>query len=102
MRSYRLLLRPEAEVDLAAAYSWYEDKDTGLGEEFLRTVEVSLLGVQKNPQTHQKIYNEIRRALTKRFPYEIFYVIDSNTVFVLGVLHARRNPALIKTRSISP
>jgi hypothetical protein len=72
MKSYRLLVRPEAEFDLAAAYRWYEDKDAGLGEEFLRTVEASLLGIQKDPQTHQKIYKEIRRALTKRFPYGIF------------------------------
>jgi hypothetical protein len=51
MKSYRLLIRPEAEFDLAAAYRWYEDKDAGLGEEFLRTIEASLLGVQKNPQS---------------------------------------------------
>lgn len=102
MRSYRLLIRPGAESDLAAAYRWYEDKDAGLGEEFLRTVEASLLGVQKNPQTHQKIYKEVRRALTKRFPYGIFYLIDNDTVSVLGVLHARRDPGVIKSRSIIP
>lgn len=102
MKSYRLLIRPEAEFDLAAAYRWYEDKDAGLGEEFLRTVEAALRGVQKNPQTHQKTYKEIRRALTKRFPYGIFYLIDNDTVSVLGVLHARRDPAVIKARSITP
>ncbi len=100
--TYHLLIRPEAESDLAAAYRWYENKDAGLGEEFLRAVEASLLGIQKNPQTHQKIYKEIRRALTKRFPYGIFYLIDSDTVSVIGVLHARRNPAVIKARSITP
>jgi len=102
MKFYRLLIRPEAELDLTAAYRWYEDKDTGLGEEFLRTVEASLHGVQKTPQTHQKIYKEIRRAFTKRFPYGIFYLVDNDTVSVLGVLHARRDPAVIKARSITP
>jgi plasmid stabilization system protein ParE len=68
MKSYRLLIRPEAEFDLAAAYRWYEDKDAGLGAEFLRTVEAALLGIQKNPQIHQKIHQDIRRALTMRFP----------------------------------
>ena len=102
MRSYRLLIRPEAESDLTAAYRWYEDKDAGLGEEFLRTVEASLLGVQKNPQAYQKIHKEVRRALTKRFPYGIFYLIDNDTVSILGVLHARRDPVVIKARSIIP
>jgi hypothetical protein len=77
MKSYRLLIRPEAEFDLAAAYRWYEEKDAGLGDEFLRTVEASLRGIQKDPQTHQKIYKEIRRALTRRFPYGIFSSITT-------------------------
>lgn len=102
MKSYRLLVRPEAEFDLVAAYRWYEDRDAGLGEEFLRQVEAALLGVQNNPHTHQKIYKEVRRALTKRFPYGLFYLIDNDTVSVLGVLHARRDPAVIKARSIIP
>jgi plasmid stabilization system protein ParE len=96
---WRLLIRPEAEFDLAASYRWYEDKDAGLGEEFLRAVEASLHGIQKDPKTHQKIHKEIRRALTKRFPYGIFYLIDNDSVSVLGVLHARRDPAVIKARS---
>jgi plasmid stabilization system protein ParE len=102
MKSYRLLIRPEVELDLAAAYRWYEDKDAGLGDEFLRTVEASLLGIQKDPQTHQKIHKDIRRALTKRFPYGIFYVINNDTISVLGVLHARRDPATITARSLTP
>jgi len=28
---YRVIVRPEAEDDLKEAYSWYEDKRTGLG-----------------------------------------------------------------------
>ena len=99
MKSYRLLIRPEAEFDLAAAYRWYEDKDAGLGTEFLRTVEAALLGIQKTPQAHQIIFKEIRRALTKRFPYGIFFLIDNDTISVLGVLHVRRDPAVIKARS---
>lgn len=31
-----------------------------------------------------------------------FYLIDNDRVSVLGVLHARRDPAVIKARSITP
>jgi plasmid stabilization system protein ParE len=72
MRSYRLLIRPEAESDLAAAYRWYEDKDAGLGEEFLRTVEASLLAVQKNPQAHQKSTEKSAERLQRDFPMGYF------------------------------
>jgi hypothetical protein len=33
---YRVIVRPEAEDDLKEAYSWYEDKRTGLGYYFYR------------------------------------------------------------------
>ncbi|MBI5745799.1 MAG: hypothetical protein HZA13_02215 [Nitrospirae bacterium] len=32
---YRVILRPEAEDYLKAAFSWHEDKRTGLGYDFL-------------------------------------------------------------------
>ena len=99
--TYHLLIRPEAEADLSAAYRWYEDRDAGLGEEFLRAVEASLLGIQKNPQTFQKLHKEVRRALTRRFPYGIFYLVENDTIVVLAVLHGRRNPAIINARSSS-
>jgi hypothetical protein len=33
---YSISFRPEVEGDALSAYHWYEDKSTGLGEEFLR------------------------------------------------------------------
>ena len=35
----------------------------------------------------------IRRALTKRFPYAIYFSIEGTVIVVLAVLHAARNPA---------
>jgi hypothetical protein len=34
-----LILAPEGEQDIADAYAWYEERRTGLGEEFLSCVE---------------------------------------------------------------
>lgn len=31
---YKVIVRPEAEDDLKEAFSWYEDKRTGLGYDF--------------------------------------------------------------------
>ena len=35
----RVTYTPEAEQDVADAYSWYEAREPGLGEDFLRCVE---------------------------------------------------------------
>ena len=39
--SYRLLIKPEAELDLEDTYNWYEKQNRGLGSEFIRVVDAS-------------------------------------------------------------
>jgi hypothetical protein len=34
----RLIIRPDAEADIAAAYDWYEEQREGLGKEFLEEI----------------------------------------------------------------
>ena len=38
----KLVIAPEAELDIAEAYVWYERRRIGLGEEFLSSVEACL------------------------------------------------------------
>lgn len=38
---YPVVIRPEAEGDLRDAFSWYEDKRTGLGHDFLLQVDAA-------------------------------------------------------------
>ena len=38
----RLVVRPEAEADIDEAYAWYEDRVTGLGDQFLDAVGESI------------------------------------------------------------
>jgi hypothetical protein len=38
--SYRLIIRPEAELDLEDAFIWYELQETGLGSEFVRSIDI--------------------------------------------------------------
>ena len=54
--SYRLLIKPEAELDLEDAYNWYEQKNRGLGSEFIRVVDASLANIQRNPLAYPLIY----------------------------------------------
>ncbi len=40
------------------------------------------------PVTHRKV----RRAITQRFPYNVFYLIESHAIVVTGIHHAKRHP----------
>lgn len=50
--SYTYRLNPLILQDYEAAYSWYEDKLTGLGERFAEAVRV----IYKIGKTHKEIY----------------------------------------------
>jgi len=90
--SRRLIVRPEAEAEMADAFDWYENRVPGLGSEFLLCVDAVFSSILRNPQHFQRVHRIVRRALTRRFPYEVFFVEDDERVVILSVFHAKRNP----------
>jgi len=74
------------------AFDWYEDRVPGLGSEFLLCVDAILGAIVRNPQQFPHVYRIVRRALTRRFPYEIFFVEDDERIVALSVFHTKRNP----------
>jgi plasmid stabilization system protein ParE len=90
--NYSLTIRPEAEQDLAEAFRWYEDRRAGLGVDFFREVDAVLAAISDHPKSVQVIYQNVRRALTQRFPYGIFFVLEKTQITVIAVFHAKRDP----------
>ncbi|WP_306477818.1 type II toxin-antitoxin system RelE/ParE family toxin [Methyloversatilis sp.] len=88
----KILVRPEAECDLASSYAFYQECRRGLGDDFLSSVEESFERISKNPFLYPDIHRGIRRALLRRFPYGVFYFVMDGRISVLAVLHAARNP----------
>lgn len=89
-----LIVRPEAESELADAFDWYEDRVSGLGSDFLLNVDAAFHSILRNPRQFPVVHNNLRRALIRRFPYQIFFVLEEKRVVVLAVFHAKRNPRL--------
>ncbi|MCP4213614.1 MAG: type II toxin-antitoxin system RelE/ParE family toxin [bacterium] len=93
-----IIVTPEAEEDIRSTYHWYKDKSPGLGKEFLHMVDEAINSIAENPDIRQIVYKNIKRALTRRFPYGIFYIVEEVNIVVIAVLHAKRNPKLWKER----
>jgi len=88
----RLIIRPEAEAEMTEAYNWYEARVPGLGSDFLLSVDAILHAIARTPQQYPVVHRHIRRALTRRFPYEVFFLEEDSRIVVLAVFHAKRNP----------
>ncbi|MFH1418392.1 MAG: type II toxin-antitoxin system RelE/ParE family toxin [Planctomycetota bacterium] len=94
-----ILIRPEAESELADAYRWYEVQRSGLGLELLLSIEATIEGIRENPESFPVIHEGIRRALARRFPYGVFYLVEQEAIVVLAIFHARRDPKHWQSRS---
>ena len=87
-----MIIRPEAEADLANARDWYERQRAGLGAAFLLCVEEVLERIGRTPEMYRVVYRDVRWVLTRRFPYAVYYRIVGHDVVVLGILHTHRDP----------
>lgn len=93
MTGYRLIVWPPAEDDVAAALEWYEKERPGLGAELLQSLRSSFDRIVLHPLAYRHLRDGVRRAVLRRFPYEVFYFIDEERVVVMAVLHSGRDPA---------
>jgi plasmid stabilization system protein ParE len=87
-----LVIAPEAGLDIAEAYLWYESRRAGLGEEFLSSVEACLESVRRRPEMYPVVHEGYRRSLMRRFPYAVFYELSEATVTIYAAFHTSRNP----------
>ena len=88
----KLVIAPEAEHDIADAYGWYEDRRTGLGEDFLSCVDACIQGICRTPQKHAPVYENYYRGLVRRFPYAVFYEYAVDIVTIYCVFHTSQDP----------
>jgi plasmid stabilization system protein ParE len=94
----RVRVTPEAQADLADARDWYETASAGLGADFLDEVEATLRSAAEWPNAAPVVEGPMRRALVTRFPYGVFYAVESDELVVLGCVHVRRHPRVWKSR----
>jgi hypothetical protein len=63
-----LVIAPEAELDIAEAFVWYEGRRAGLGEEFLSLVDACMESIWRRPELYPVVHEGYRRSLIRRFP----------------------------------
>lgn len=97
---YRVFVRPEAETDLSEACRWYNQHSKGLGASFLLSVDASISAIKRDPDMFPCVYKNVRRAVTKRFPYGVFYIFNEEMISILAIFHAKRNPEKWMKREI--
>lgn len=98
MANYTVIIQPEAEFDLDEAHEYLESRKKGLGFGLLEEITDLLTILEDNPFVFQKVHKEKRRAVAKRFGYNLIFVIKKKEVYILAIIHGSRNPRKWKDR----
>lgn len=91
----RVRFHPYARAEAVAAARWYEDREPGLGGDFVAEVQRAVGQIAEAPARWGRSPHDPRaqRLLLSRFPYAVVYVVGaSGEVTIAAVAHTRRRP----------
>jgi toxin ParE1/3/4 len=93
-----VILRPAADADIQAIYDEFERSLTGSGARFVARVREVLERIESMPEMYGLVWQDVRAARLKKFQYLIYYVVFSDRVEVLAVMHGSRDASTWQSR----
>jgi toxin ParE1/3/4 len=69
----RVVSHPEADQELEAAALWYEERQPGLGTDFINDFEATLRRIVGTPERWRLFHRNDRKLNFHRLPYAIVY-----------------------------
>jgi hypothetical protein len=92
----RLQILALARNDLIEGFRFYEAKEPGLGRHFLVNLYSDIESLKLSSGIHRKVHRGFHRALSKRFPFAIYYTVEEATVRIRAVVDCRHRPSWIR------
>jgi len=96
--SLPVILRHDAEVDVQEARDQLEAVRVGLGTQVLARVREVLARIEKMPELHGKVWQDVRAARLKQFRCIVCFIVLADRVEVLAVFHGARDPSSWQSR----
>lgn len=75
---------------------FYERQSSGLGYHFRSSLLDDIERLHITGGTHEVVYDGLHRAISRLFPFCIYYRLDKGEIWVLSVLDSRRDPEWIR------
>ena len=88
----RIRISSDALLDLEVGYEFYERQETGLGEYFATHIRADIEGLKISAGIHRKLYRDLHRLMSKKFPFAIFYRLDEEIATVVAIVDCRKDP----------
>jgi plasmid stabilization system protein ParE len=94
----KIKILESAKQDLREGFHFYESQEVGIGSYSLESLFSDIESLRLFAGIHGVHFGRYHRLLSKRFPFAIYYRVESDEVRVYAVLDCRRDPAWIRKR----
>ncbi len=72
--------------------AYYEGKEAGLSERFVRCLRQARLRLADHPRIGQHVERGVHRLLVSGFPHAVYYRPERGRVLVIAIVHSSRHP----------
>jgi len=97
----RVEFHPAALSEFEDAALRYADKQPGLELRFIASVEAAIQHLVERPSSYAVLEQDIRRCLTRIFPYAVLYSIEPDCILVVAIMHCHQKPGYWRNRIAS-
>jgi plasmid stabilization system protein ParE len=94
----KYVFHPQALTEYSEAVQYYARRRTELAQALIDAVEDAIYRIKESPTRFPVIDEDIRRCLTRQFPYGIIYTIEPDYLLILAVMHCSQEPGYWKSR----
>ncbi|NEP54665.1 MAG: type II toxin-antitoxin system RelE/ParE family toxin [Moorea sp. SIO3C2] len=89
---------PDALTEYSEAVQYYANQRVALAQSFIDAVEDAIYRLRVSPQRYPILQADVRRCLTRQFPYALLYTVEPDSILILAVMHCRKNPKYWQSR----
>jgi hypothetical protein len=86
------LLHFAADEEFAEAVRYYTEIDPALGLRFYHEMERLIRDVCIHPELFRQFDPPARRHFSPEFPYAVIYIMKSDYVWIVAIMHMKRQP----------
>ncbi len=94
----RVILGSEARAEFLEAVAWYGRRSRRSVRGFLADFKNTRKSLGADPERWPEVQPECRRILFRKYPYALVYSIEPDHVFVIAVMHQKREPGYWRDR----
>jgi len=90
----KAVLHPEAEAEFLMAQQRYTDVSLPLGRRFYDEITSVFRRIIEHPLRYKQFDPPARRLFANGFPHAGIYVARPDAIWIIAIMHARREPGL--------